>query len=75
MGGVLVGLSFMDPSRSRRFLVFSIAEPSQQDPLDERVENLGWVVDRGIPTEEILQTMRASDPPIHYLVGTCPRGS
>ena len=32
-----------------------------------------WVMDRGIPTEEVLQEMRASDPPIHYLVGT-PKG-
>lgn len=29
-----------------------------------------WVMDRGIPTEEILQEMRASDPPVYYLVGT-----
>ena len=29
--------------------------------------------DRGIPTEEVLAEMRASDPPIHYLVGT-PKG-
>ena len=35
--------------------------------------NRTWVMDRGIPTEEILQTMRASDSPIHYLVGT-PKG-
>jgi transposase len=35
--------------------------------------NRTWVMDRGIPTEAILQTMRASDPPIHYLVGT-PKG-
>ena len=32
-----------------------------------------WVMDRGIPTEEVLQEMRASDPPILYLVGT-PKG-
>jgi transposase len=32
-----------------------------------------WVMDRGIPTEETLQTMRQVDPPIHYLVGT-PKG-
>jgi transposase len=32
-----------------------------------------WVMDRGIPTEESLQVMRDSDPPIHYLVGT-PKG-
>lgn len=32
-----------------------------------------WVMDRGIPTEEILANMRGSNPPISYLVGT-PRG-
>jgi hypothetical protein len=45
----------------------------------ERIEKLYgkaeriWVMDRGIPTEEVLSEMRASDPPIHYLVGT-PKG-
>ncbi len=45
----------------------------------ERIEKLHgkaqrvWVMDRGIPTEEVLQEMRQSDPPIHYLVGT-PKG-
>jgi hypothetical protein len=29
-----------------------------------------WVMDRGIPTEETLQEMRTSDPPVSYLVGT-----
>jgi hypothetical protein len=29
-----------------------------------------WVMDRGIPTEETLQAMRQSDPPVGYLVGT-----
>ena len=29
-----------------------------------------WVMDRGIPTEEVLAEMRASDPPVCYLVGT-----
>ena len=29
-----------------------------------------WVMDRGIPTEEVLEEMRASDPPVCYLVGT-----
>lgn len=29
-----------------------------------------WVMDRGIPTEETLQQMRESDPPVSYLVGT-----
>lgn len=32
-----------------------------------------WVMDRGIPTEEALATLRASDPPVRYLVGT-PKG-
>ena len=30
-------------------------------------------MDRGIPTEEVLAEMRASQPPIYYLVGT-PKG-
>lgn len=29
-----------------------------------------WIMDRGIPTEEVLAEMRAADPPVHYLVGT-----
>jgi hypothetical protein len=29
-----------------------------------------WIMDRGIPTEEHLTEMRASDPPVRYLVGT-----
>lgn len=28
-----------------------------------------WIMDRGIPTEEVLAEMRASDPPVSYLVG------
>ena len=32
-----------------------------------------WVMDRGIPTEEVLSEMRRSDPPVFYLVGT-PKG-
>ena len=32
-----------------------------------------WVMDRGIPTEVVLAEMRASDPPVQYLVGT-PKG-
>lgn len=32
-----------------------------------------WVMDRGVPTEKILEQMRAADPPVQYLVGT-PRG-
>lgn len=32
-----------------------------------------WVMDRGIPTEETLEEMRRSDPPIQYVVGT-PKG-
>ena len=32
-----------------------------------------WVMDRGIPTEEVLAQMRAARPAVQYLVGT-PRG-
>ena len=32
-----------------------------------------WVMDRGVPTEEVLEQMRMSDPPVQYLVGT-PKG-
>jgi hypothetical protein len=32
-----------------------------------------WVMDRGIPTEAVLEEMRQIDPPIFYLVGT-PKG-
>jgi transposase len=45
----------------------------------ERIEKLYgkaeriWVMDRGIPTEEVLEEMRESEPPIQYLVGT-PKG-
>jgi transposase len=32
-----------------------------------------WLMDRGVPTEEVLTEMRSSDPPVYYLVGT-PKG-
>jgi transposase len=32
-----------------------------------------WIMDRGIPTEAVLEEMRAAKPPVHYLVGT-PKG-
>src|SRR5499433_2909741 len=32
-----------------------------------------WLMDRGVPTDEVLAEMRAADPPVHYLVGT-PKG-
>jgi transposase len=32
-----------------------------------------WLMDRGIPTEEVLAEMRESTPPVYYLVGT-PKG-
>jgi len=35
--------------------------------------NRTWIMDRGIPTEEVLEEMRKSETPIHYLVGT-PKG-
>ena len=32
-----------------------------------------WLMDRGIPTEKVLEEMRQADPPVRYLVGT-PKG-
>ena len=32
-----------------------------------------WIMDRGIPSEDILEQMRESSPPVSYLVGT-PKG-
>jgi hypothetical protein len=32
-----------------------------------------WCMDRGVPTEVVLEQMRTSDPPVRYLVGT-PKG-
>ena len=32
-----------------------------------------WVMDRGIPTEAVLDVMRKADPPVSYVVGT-PKG-
>jgi transposase len=32
-----------------------------------------WLMDRGIPTEKVLEQMRQSNPPVKYLVGT-PKG-
>ena len=32
-----------------------------------------WVMDSGIPTEDVLAEMRQADPPVSYLVGT-PKG-
>lgn len=32
-----------------------------------------WIMDRGIPTEDVLQEMREAEAPVRYLVGT-PRG-
>jgi len=32
-----------------------------------------WCMDRGIPTEVVLEEMRTADPPVRYLVGT-PKG-
>jgi hypothetical protein len=32
-----------------------------------------WLMDRGIPTEDVLAEMLQADPPVQYLVGT-PKG-
>ena len=36
-------------------------------------ERRTWIMDRGIPTEAVLEEMRAADPTVSYLVGT-PKG-
>ena len=43
--------------------------------IEERYGRLSrvWLMDRGIPTEQTLEQMRTSDPPVYYLVGT-PKG-
>jgi transposase len=48
------------------------------DFLDRIEERYGkaeriWVMDRGIPTEEVLARMRSAETPVRYLVGT-PKG-
>ena len=48
-------------------------------PFLEKIETLYgkanrvWVMDRGIPTEEVILEMQQAERPIHYLVGT-PKG-
>src|SRR5271168_954672 len=54
-----------DKTTLRRFL----RKIEEQYGKAERI----WLMDRGVPTEEVLAEMRTSDPPIHYLVGT-PKG-
>ena len=54
-----------DKTTLRRFL----KKIEEQYGKAERI----WVMDRGIPTEEVLAEMRQSDPVVYYLVGT-PKG-
>jgi hypothetical protein len=54
-----------DSTTLRQFL----AHIEQQYGRAERI----WCMDRGVPTETVLEEMRASDPPVRYLVGT-PKG-
>jgi hypothetical protein len=54
-----------DSTTLRAFL----AHIEQQYGRAERI----WCMDRGVPTEAVLEQMRASDPPVRYLVGT-PKG-
>ena len=51
--------------RSRTFWHASSASTARRDGCG--------CMDRGMPTEEVLAQMRASDPPVQYLVGT-PKG-
>src|SRR5262249_5889305 len=50
-----------------------LARVSRQDRAAVRQGAARLVMDRGIPTEEVLDEMRRSDPPVRYLVGT-PKG-
>jgi hypothetical protein len=54
-----------DASTLKQFL----ARIEQQYGRAERI----WCMDRGVPTEAVLEQMRTSDPPVRYLVGT-PKG-
>ena len=54
-----------EPGTLREFL----ARIERQYGKAERI----WCMDRGIPTEVVLEEMRAADPPVRYLVGT-PKG-
>ncbi len=57
----------------------STSEKTTLKPFLEKIERQygrakrTWVMDRGIPTEELLREMRESPSPVAYLVGT-PRG-
>jgi len=49
-----------------------------RDTMDKITHRYGeerrtWIMDRGIPTEEVLEQMRQADASVHYLVGT-PKG-
>lgn len=56
-------------TRDNRTLADFLAKIEKQYGQADRV----WVMDRGIPTEATLAQMRASTPPVSYLVGT-PKG-
>lgn len=65
-------------------LAYEVLPGNTQDKqtLRDMLEHIGkcygtadriWIMDRGIPTEEVLEEMRESEFPVRYLVGT-PRG-
>jgi hypothetical protein len=55
--------------------VFGLAEAHKLEPVTTCCSPKGCavVMDRGVPTEAVLAEMRASDPPVQYVVGT-PKG-
>ena len=63
--GVIIASEFTDSRTLRDFL-------AHIERLYGKARRI-WLMDRGIPTEAVLEEMRASDPPVHYLVGT-PKG-
>ncbi len=68
-----------DSQRTARCQTIEAFDEKRQDgkqialfPEDRTAPARTWVMDRGIPTEEVLAEMRASETPMRYLVGTPP---
>lgn len=68
--GLPIAYEVMDGNTSDKTTLKSFLEKIEQQY--GKVQRT-WVMDRGIPTEEVLRQMRQSSPPVCYLVGT-PRG-
>jgi len=69
----LQDLCGIGPGNERRLEAAGVTDPTVLWNLSRREADRIWVMDRGIPTEEVLEEMRRADPPVRYLVGT-PKG-